>query len=385
MSKLDIQVKRSDFFNLVSQAYSLIEKRNIMPILSKVLICGDKNDLSVQATDQDNSLQSYIPAQIKKTGKVVIDAQNLYEILKELPEGDIELSQQDDKKIRLKQGTSIFHLLSLEVKDFPAFPPFNMKDSFFIEAKTIKYLIEKTSFCSSLDDTSYHLTGVFFEQAKEVMKKDGKDVIRFVATDGHRLGLAENPCASDISLKDGVIISKKGVQEIKKLISYMDTEEKLEITIKPPRILFQHGKTTLSVKLVEGSYPNYQPLIPKESNVQVVLSTEEFGHSLRKVSLLSSSKYKGVNFYIKKNKIQMEAENPDLGSAQDEVKSERKKGEDLAVRFNARYVLEALRSIDSEKTLLEFCGKEKPCLIRPYLENENKSEQGLCVVMPMKM
>lgn len=378
MSQLKVQVQRSDFFHLVSQAYGLIEKRSVMPILSKVLIEAKKNSLCIQATDQDNSLQSQISAQVETPGKVLVDAQNLYDILKELPEGNISLSQ-SGQKLKLKQKASFFNLLSLNVQDFPAFPPFQMKNSFKIDSVTLKHLIEKTAYCASVDETRYHLTGVFFE----IIEKNKSKFFRFVATDGHRLGLAQYPCEKKF-LEKGVIISKKGVQEIKKLSSQASSE--VEVAVIPPRVLFRYEETVLSVKLVEGNYPNYQPLIPESSAVSVVLKADLFAHALRRVSLLSSNRFKGVNFHVGAKKILMEAENPDLGSAQDEVVCENKTGKTLKVRFNSRYILDALAAMGSEKIQIELGGSEAPCVITPlYPAKEEKKKASLCVIMPMKM
>ena len=378
MSHFKAQVQRSDFFNLISQAYGLIEKRNVMPILSKVLIEAKKDKLCIQATDQDNSLQSQVSAQVENSGKVLVDAQNLYDILKELPEGNINLSQ-SGQKLKLKQKASTFHLLSLSVQDFPTFPPFQMENSFMVDSTALKHLIEKTSYCASVDETRYHLTGVFFENIKE----EKSSFFRFVATDGHRLGLAQYPCEKML-LEKGVIISKKGVQEIKKLSS--QTSSEVEVAVIPPRILFRYGETVLSVKLVEGSYPNYQPLIPKSNVVSITLDANLFSHALRRVSLLSSNRFKGVNFHIADKKIHMEAENPELGSAQDEVVYENKTGKSLKVRFNSRYILDAIAAMGSEKIRMEFGGKEAPCVITPeYEKDRKKRNDSLCVIMPMKM
>ena len=391
MSQLKAKIKRADFFNLVSQANSLIEKRSVMPILSKILISAKKEGgISIQATDQDNSLQSEVSADVESPGQVVVDTQNLYDILKELPEGMVKLSEHGGgQKVKLVQGSSVFNLLSLKVQDFPAFPPFRMEEPFFVKRAVLKNLIEKTAYCASVDETRYNLTGVFFEvisaaASSSAGKKKEMFHFRFVATDGHRLGMAEHPCEKK-HLKSGVIISRKGVQEIKKLISHPSSEEEVEVAVTPPRILFRYKNTVLSVKLVEGNYPRYQPLIPQNSSVAVELETEIFSQALRRVSLLSSNNFKGVNFHLHEEKVQMEAENPELGSARDEIPCKRKKGEDLKVRFNARYVLEALNSFGSQKVLVEFGGKESPCVISPVLGKDDKKQHSLCVVMPMKM
>ena len=459
MSLLQVTIKRSDFFILISKAYGLIEKRVVMPILSKVLITAKENRLFVLATDQDNCLQSYVPAQVKSEGQVVVDTQTLYDILKELPEGEINFgfegprAEQDleikarKQKLKLKQKTSVFQLMELNVEDFPVCPSFHVKNTFKINHKALEYLIESTLYCASVDETRYHLTGVFFEAAysiteKREEKKQGKEkeyFFRFVATDGHRLGLAEYPCgeeakevinqlsqenSEEVREKEekrdkeggeslsvvneenkkteidnrkeknkkikGVIISKKGVQEIKKLISHSASEESVEVEIASSRILFRYGSTVLSVKLVEGSYPNYQLLMPKISTVSLTLDTEKFSQTLRRVSLLSSNRFKGVNIQIEEKKVQIKAENPELGSAQDEIVCQKKEGENLRVRFNARYILEALNAISSKSVLIEFRGAEDPCILRPIWEKEKKEEKtqkqrNIGVVMPMKI
>ena len=382
---MKIQIQRADFFHLASQAYSLIERRNVMPILSKALIKAKKDRLYIQATDQDNSLESYMPADVQHPGEAVLDAQSLYDILKELPDGLVTL-REEDGKFKLEQKASVFQLLSVDVQDFPEFPSFNMDKSFSIESEVLKLLIDKTVYCSSVDDIRYHLTGVFFEAVPK-SKDNKKPYFRFVGTDGHRLGLAEYSFKEDFSMDKGVIISRKGVQEIKKLLMNAESQDKVEVALNPARILFRLQQAVLSVKLVEGSYPDYLPFIPQSSAVLVELDKELFIQTLRRVSLLSHNRYKGVTFYIEDKKIKMEAESPDLGSAQDEVEVLSKKGQDLTIRFNARYVLEALNVIESPKVLLEFGGKNKACV---FLPKEGKGKKPLLqksfgVVMPMRI
>ena len=386
MSEMKLQIERADFFHLASQAYSLIERRNVMPILSKALIKAEKDRLYIQATDQDNSLESYVPAKVETSGEAVVDAQSLYDILKELPDGPVTLTETGGK-LKLKQKASMFQLLSVDVQDFPKFPPFDMEKSFSIKSEVLKLLIDKTVYCSSVDDIRYHLTGVFFETVPK-SKDNEKPFFRFVATDGHRLGLAEWNFEGDFSMEKGVIISRKGVQEIKKLLMNAADTEKVEVALNPARILFRLKSAVLSVKLVDGHYPDYQPFIPKSSAVLVEVDTELFSQTLKRVSLLSHNRYKGVTFYVEDKKIKMSAESPDLGSAQDEVAVVSKKGQDLKIRFNARYVLEALSVIESPKVLLEFGGENQACV---FTSKESKSgtksvlKKSLGVAMPMRL
>ena len=189
-----------------------------------------------------------------------------------------------------------------------------MKDKFSLKVEALKNLIERTSYCSSTDETRYHLTGVFFETVEESCFKDTKkeknNFFRFTATDGHRLGLAESP-AEKVSLTQGVILSKKGVQEVKKLISYGG--EEIEVSVQPPRALFCMGKTMLSIKLVEGKYPNYQPLIPKSFSVSIKTDVELLSRALRRVAVLSSDRLKGLTFILQKKRYKwpQKAQNKD--------------------------------------------------------------------------
>ena len=409
---LDVLVKRDNFFDLISQAYSLIEKRNILPILSKVLLTAKKNRLYIQATDQDNSLQSSVSAKVNSLGDLVIDAQSLYDILNALPSGDIHLTEdKNGKKAKLKQKASVFNLLNLPAKDFPTFPSFTMKNSFKIENAILKNIIEKTIYSASMDDTRYHLTGVFFEKKSSFLSqgKDEKPCLRFVATDGHRLGLVEYMFKKNIALDNGLILSKKGIQEIKKLLAYINPKEDVDIALgfpstgeeeggrennasaldesaDPTRVLFRLGSAVLSVNLVEGNYPNYKAFISINKKLSITLKTEEFKQTLKRVSLLSSNQFKAVDFEIEKNKLRMTAENPDLGSAVDEVPFSKKEGDGIKIRFNARYVLEALNSIDSDEVLLEFAGPEKSCLFYPvHKKKSTQACKNLSVVMPMKI
>ncbi len=377
---LDAFVKKDVFLELVSQANSLIEKRGVVPILSKLLIRAESNqNIHIQATDQSNSLQGNIPARVKTPGELIVDSQSLFDILRELREDEeIHLMEQSEKKIRISQNVSVFNLLGMDAKEFPAFPSFQMKNSFHISSSILKNLLEKTSYCSSLDETRYHLNGVYFETPKD---SSGQFSFRFVATDTHRLALAEHSCKQAF-LKKGVIISRKGVQELKKLLSYSESES-IECAVESPRILFKDRKTVLSIKLVEGTYPNYRQLIPKESPINVYIEKEPFYQALKRASLLSASLFKAVTLNIQKNKISMNAEDSELGSAQDEAPIEKKVGEDLKIRFNARYLLETLNSLDTKIIVLKMCDSSSACLVCTYKKDKVSNVFG--VVMPMKI
>ena len=354
---IKVTLEHAAFFELVSQANSLIEKRNVTPILSKILIQAKKGSLHIQATDEANSIQGDIPAKVDSQGEMVVDAQSLFDILKELSDGKVQLQEQSGKKLRLSQKVSLFNLIGMKAEEFPSFPPFEIKNSFKIEAGVLKNMLDKSAYCASMDETRYHLNGVFFETPAA----SKGFCFRFVATDTHRLALAEEPCRKQY-LKEGVIIPDKGIRELKKLLSYSEGGD-IECAVEPPRILFRHKKTVLSIKLVEGKYPNYQQLIPKKSSIAVTVDSESFCQALRRAALLSATRFKAVTMDMQKNKILMKAEDSERGSAQNEVEM-KKAGKDLTVRFNARYVLEVIGSLDSKQVVFEMNGSEFAALVR---------------------
>ena len=390
------QAKRDLLFKIVSQAYNLIEKKRISTgndIFSRVLLLGTKGYLEVRATDKDNSFQGKVPAKISTPGKVVVDAQSLFDILKELKSGDVSLEQKSENQlIRLEQGSSVFNLFGVDVSQFPTFPDFKMDDSFKMKTEDIKSMIDQTLYASSIDETRYHLTGVYFEVVKQSTalnrkeKPSGKGLcFRFVATDGHRLALSEVSAGRKF-FSDGVIISRKGVGEIKRLLSSSE-EETVEVAIEKPRILFRFPHAVLSVKLVEGEYPGYQAFIPKSHSLSFRVNREQFIQSLRRVALLLSStnRFYGVTFQIQEKNILMKtADIPKIGSARDKVGIMDKKGDNITMQFNARYVLDTISSFYSEDLVVEIMAKDKACLFYPYATKGEK-QQNLGVVMPMRL
>ena len=393
------QANRELLFGIVSQAFNLIEKRRISvenDIFSKILILGKNNYLEIRATDKDNSFQGKVRANILVPGKILVDAQSLFDILKELIDGNICIEQErtsDNCLIRLEQGSSIFNIFGSDVNNFPTFPEFKMKDSFKMKIQDIKCMIDQSLYASSIDETRYHLTGVFFEITKEnqalLSNKDEEKkalCFRFVATDGHRLALSE-VSADRKFFKSGVIISRKGVGEIKRLLNAYSKEEQVEVSIEKPRILFRFPNAMLSVKLVEGDYPGYHAFIPSSHTLSFRVNREQFIQSLRRVALLLSStnRFYGVTFHIQEKSILMKtADIPKIGSAKDEVNIFDKKGKNINIQFNARYVLDTLNSFYSEDIIVEIKSKDKACLFYPYT-SKGKKKQNLGVVMPMRL
>lgn len=369
---MKFQIEKDSLLKLLAPAQSLIEKRNVIPILSKILLRVESDQLHIFSTDQDNSLQCSTPILKGTPGATCVDSSNLFEIVKELPKGLININKPASREgIEVKTPSSRFNIIGLKASDFPIFPNLEEPSFFKIPAHTLLSLIDKTSYCASTDETRYHLNGVFLEK--------NEDTLRLVATDGHRLSYADEEGMKNVKLKEGIIVPKKGLLAIHRLLSTED-EEDVSIAIHPPRILVKFSSFLLSVKLIEGKYPNYRQLLPKTSKIKIRINKEALIQSLRRVSVLSSAQSKNVLFSWSKSKKQLTltSQDPDLGDAKEEIATEEVNG-DIEIRFNARYVLETLQHIKDEEILMEMNTSSTPGVIK------GSDTQGVSIVMPMKL
>ena len=364
------QIEKNQFFHLLSPAQSLIEKRNVIPILSKILLKIQNGELSTYVTDQESSLQSTAKIKDAKSGQACVDARSLFEIIKELPEGPLFLEKSDKKEsLRVRTKNSVFNLAGVSPEDFPVFPQMENPQFFSLKTSTLADLIEQTSYCVSMDETRYHLNGVYCE------KKNSQ--LRFVATDGHRLSYADLNQAGEFSVPEGTIIPRKGLQEILKILSLGESEE-VFAAIHPPRLLIRYENFLLSTRLIEGKYPNYKQLIPKASKIKVSVGKEELTKALKRVSILSSLQSKSVHFSWEKKKVTLTAHHPELGDAKEDVPLNKTNGE-LEIRFNARYVLDSLSHLPGEEVFWEMNASAEPGLIK------TDKSSGAAIIMPMKL
>ncbi len=371
---MKLSVEKKDLLNVIARAQNIVEKRNTMPILVNVLLEAKGEALRGFATDLEVSLTDEIPAELKSPGRVAVNAKNLFEIIKELPEGKIELERKDNNWLKITQNRAVFNIVGISPEEYPVFPTFTTQEFVKIEADILGEMIEKTIYSVSTDETRYHLNGVYLE-----VKQDGESAnYRMVATDGHRLSLIDRKIAGGATRgTQGVIIPRKGLHEIRKLLE--SVEGTVEVAIEGAQLVVRSGTTVLMVRLIEGKYPNYQQLIPQNLKEHFLVQRESLLSSLKRVSLLSNAKSKGVTFSLTGGKMEITSNNPELGDAKEEIEVEYK-GKDLKIGFNARYVLDVLTSMHDDIVRIELNDQLSPGLVRPH---EDKSYT--CVVMPMRI
>lgn len=370
---MKFKLEKQDFLNLLSRVQSIVEKRNTMPILVNVLMEAKKDSLTLYATNLEVSVIASKNAKIENEGKAVINAKNLFDIVKELNNDLIEIEKQSNEWLKVTQGKSVFNMVGIKPEEFPVFPTLNSNNFIKMDSHLFRDMIEKTIFCVSHDETRYHLNGVFLE------KTDAND-IRMVATDGHRLSLVTRTSDDNIKLDNissGIIIPRKGLYEIKKLLESADGN--FDLTIEGAQLVIKHSDTVLMIRLIEGKYPNYKQLIPQKLQKDIKVRKELLQASLKRVSLLSNQKSKGVTLAFKNNKMEITSNNPELGDAKEEIEVDYK-GEAFKIGFNAKYILDVLSSIKDEEISMELKDQLSPGLMKPTSDSEFK-----CVIMPMRI
>lgn len=371
---MNIQIQKEKIFPLIVQVQGIIDKRSLLPVSTNLLLKAEGGTLSIYACGYDLSFLGQVEATVQKEGSLVIDGKKLFEILRELTDEELslsdELNNQSSRRIRIQQGSSIFKLHCLDSKDYPVFPENQIKEFQKIKSSDLLDVIDKTIYCVSLDESRPALTGVFCESVKEKH--------RFVATDGHRMSFIDVPVKNFLHLEEGVVIPKKGLVELRRMLS-LDEESDLEWGVEKPSLIIKFKSQILSIRLIEGNYPDYRQLLPKEKGQEIILNREDFLQALKRVSVLTSARFKGVNFLFKKSKLSIESVHPKLGEAKEEVVCENSGG-DIHIRFNSKYILDILSTIQEDK--IKFILKDD---VSQGVLKGVKSENHTCVVMPMKI
>ncbi len=371
---MKIQIDKVELINMLAKTQNIVEKRNTMPVLVNVLLEATKGQLKIFATDLEVSLTDYTEAEVLEEGKVAVSAKSLFDIVKELPDTFITLSKKENNWLEVKQNKSVFNIVGIAADEYPIFPSYRTTEFSKINSEVLKDMIEKTIYCVSSDETRYHLNGVYFEN-----KKSGANTsYRMVSTDGHRLSLIDkisegNEITSNSNT--GVIIPRKGLNEIRKTL---DVSGQVEMAIEGSQIIIKKNNTVLMIRLIEGKYPNYQPLIPQSLKKKIQVPKELLLSCLKRVSLLSNQKSKGITMNIQKNIMEISSNNPDLGDAKEEIEITYS-GENVKIGFNAKYLIDVLSNMDTDEVDIELNDLTSPALLKPHNDSNYR-----CVVMPMR-
>jgi DNA polymerase III subunit beta len=369
-------IDQQSFLEIIARAQSVIEKKSTRPILENVLVTAKENLLVLSATDLRISMTQKCACNAEKAGSISIAGRKLYEIVKEMPAGEMVLEVKDNEWVTITGGKTTFHLPGIPADEFPSIPD-SPENFMTIGAEVFERMVARTLFAASGDETRIYLCGVFF---KEWKSENGEPCLKMVATDGHRLSLVDSPLSSKLGMfEDGVIVPKKGVSEMKSLISGGGGDE-LGIASAEGRLFASAGDVTLSITLIDASFPNYQQVVPAMSGEGVIVNCEAFKNALRRVSILSDQETRSVLMEISNSEMKLTSDSPSQGDAK-EIIEVRYKGPDLRVAFNANYIMDVLRVMGDEEMRMEIRDSLSPALF----VGTNKDASFLSVVMPMRI
>lgn len=368
---MKITANREKFLDALYWTQSTVERRNTMPILSNVLVETTGAGVRLTATDLEVGVRTTVDAQVESEGKVTVNAKKLYEIVRELSEETLNLRGLDNDWVELKSGKSVFKMVGLDPREFPAFAEPKGSKLCSCPAKVIKEMIDKTIFSISTDETRSNLNGALFEE-----RGDGK--MRMVTTDGHRLSLIERDIGN-IGLSKGVVIPRKGLAELKKLVDESE-EDTVSLGFTENMGFVLQDDVELFMRLIDGEFPDYNKVIPEANPYSAKIEQRGFLRALRRVSLLSSDRYRGVRLELKRNQMAISANNPDLGEATEEVEIEYT-GKSLVVGYNSRYLLDVLTVFGQDDEVeIQLKDEQSPTV----LIKEGDSS-FLYVLMPMRL
>jgi DNA polymerase-3 subunit beta len=372
---MKVTVERAALLKSLGHVHRVVERRNTIPILANVLVRADKTALSLKATDLDLEVIESIAAEVSPAGSTTVPAHMFYEIVRKLPEGSqVVLESSSDRAVlAVRAGRSRFTLQTLPESDFPDLAAGDMTHKFTLPGTDLKRLIDKTQFAISTEETRYYLNGIYLHVAGS-----GKtQTLRAVATDGHRLAQTDLPVPAGAAGMPGVIVPRKTVTEVQRLIE--DTAAEVTVELSSAKIRFAIGDVVLTSKLIDGTFPDYQRVIPSGNDKELIVDKKDFEAAVDRVSTVSSERGRAVKLSLGGGKLILSVTNPDSGSATEEIEVDYT-ADPIDIGFNSRYLLDIAGQLDGEVAVLRLADPGSPTLI------EDKDAKGsLYVLMPMRV
>lgn len=365
---MKFSIPKAAFLEELQLLQGIVEKRNTMPILANILMTVSDREVELTGTDLEVGMTSHFEAQVEQPGANTVNGKKLYEIIKSLPEELPVTLEEKDGQIEIQAGASEFKLLCLSREDYPAVPEASFERNIRLPLSDLRIMIERVSYAIT-QEQRYYLNGALLTLREREME--------LVSTDGHRLSFTSCPVEglkpeSEIS----VIVAKKTLAELKKM-----DEDFVEFDRDDNNLFFRAGNRTLISRVIESKFPNYQAVIPRENPQQMIVSRDELAGAVRRVSLLSAERSRGVKFNLEKDRIRLFSSNPEIGEARDKI-SVSYRGDDMEVGFNSQYMLDFLTTMTSENIVFEIKDENNAVLLRPETEDGVKN---LYVLMPMKI
>lgn len=372
---MKISIERGVLLKAVGQAQSVVERRNTIPILANVLIEAEGSEVSFRATDLDIEVVDKCAAQVERAGSTTVSAVMLHEIVRKLPDGAL-VSLTDDGasgRLTVEAGRSNFSLATLPKEDFPVMASSEYESNFSAPAAVLRRLFDKSKFAISTEETRYYLNGVYMH----VSSGDDGQVLRCVATDGHRLARIDAPLPEGADGMPGVIVPRKTVNELRKLLD--NDEVTIAVSVSETKVRFATPEITLTSKVIDGTFPDYTRVIPQGNTRKLEVDAAEFARAVDRVATVSSERSRAVKLSLDEDRLVLSVNAPDSGAAEEEL-GVAYNDERLEIGFNAKYLLEIAGQVDRENAVFMFNSSGDPTLMR-----EGNDTSAVYVVMPMRV
>ena len=371
---MEFRIKKEVVLQALTKIQGITGKKTNVAITSNVLVTAQEKKVSLVATDLEIAFHGNYDAEVVKEGSCAIPSRKFFEIVKDFPSDVLAVTEQENKWVRIANEKVEYNIVGMEPDEFPGLPEVEGVDLFDMEGDVFKNMIEKTMYAVFSDEGRAHLAGVYLEKVN-----DGEnEVMRMVSTDGHRLSKVDQPLekGNTLMMDKGVIIPKTGIAEVLKVL---DGGKKIQIGLKDKNFIVKKENEGLIIRLIEGDFPDYTLVIPKMSKGELRIDRDAFMMMLKRMSILSSDKYRSVHFKIQKNEMETKTTNPEIGESREVIPVEYN-GDDIEIAFNPRYFIDAVGSMDSEEVVIRVNDEATPCLL------EGKDDPHfLSVIMPMRI
>lgn len=374
---MKFKINRDHFANGLAQVLNVVGSKATMPILSNVLIEAEKDQISLTTTNLDLGIRCKIKAEVKETGSVTLPVKRLATIVRELPNIDVAFDASPNHQVKLASGGSNFRIMGIGKEEFPPLPEFGDEKTFTLEQAELSTMLKSVAYAQSADETRYILNGVYFSF------KDSK--LALVATDGRRLALTSKELDVPAESAGAIILPAKTVSELQRLL---DKGAKVKVSFNDRRAAFQIAtdkdassglvdSVYLYSKVVEGNYPNYQQVIPKETHQRIKLERELFLQCVHRAALVCNEKSNSVKIKLTTNHLEITAHSPDFGEANESM-AIGYTGPDLQVAFNPSFVMDPLRALTKDEIFFELKDEVSPGVFKTL-------DSFICVIMPVRL
>lgn len=369
---MKVKLNKNELQSIMAICSNIVDRKATMPILVNVVLSAKQSTFTISASDLEVTAIISIPAEVIKEGETTVNARMFFEVIKELPDGSLDLELTEGERIEIHSGGTNFKIIGASASEFPNLPGVGITANSSISATQFLDMISKTIYAVSTDETSFNMTGVHFSN-----HKDGKN-LRMAATDGHRIAIVERE-VSGVNVGDGAIVPRKGLSELKKYLSELNDAE-IGIAFNDGFLIVNSNNAKFSIRLIDAEFPEYDHVIPKESTSVAVIDINKFGSAVRRASIFATDKMRGVKMCFDGDSLEIKSSSPELGEAREEMDIEYE-GEKVEVGFNSVYVQDIVNSLcDFDKIKLELNGSLGPGKI------SNDNDPGyFSIIMPMRI